>query len=266
MKLLFTDSELCALHRIRDLVLPGFVTSSDTDDVRMDVIALRGLAARELIAFDAGEVRPSAALEQVLAPCADPVLVAEVTIERDGEITYAGLVRAADGGSSVFAARPWGLLSVEPATASATDLLGDLCQLDQVGAVGHHATTVNSRDYLHADELLAAGSPDAAVDLLVSSGASLGVAHAWLGAVEHRLATVMVTVARTAGTGPFLAIELGWLVAQDGTAWQISTAELGSDWDQPAAETVTTLRQVGAGTLRDALADVCEAEPVGAAR
>ncbi|MGH3658151.1 MAG: hypothetical protein ACRDUA_15965, partial [Micromonosporaceae bacterium] len=114
-------------------------------------------------------------------------------------------------------------------------------------------------DYLAADDLVTEGAYAVAVRLLVVAGATEAAAQGWIDAVRGRRRTVSFALARDLG-GRYVAVELCWVVAPDGTAWQVSTDPVGGsvpDWDvddDPPA--VTTVQQVTPQALRDTLAQV----------
>jgi hypothetical protein len=229
-----TVDELRAVAALADVVLPRFVTADDDSDPRVDAAALRGLAARALVTLDQ-EVRLGAELSRL---CGRPDSVVELEVEDGG-----ALLRCAVVGATVFLEQQAGLVRLEPA-GSALDLVNRLGRLDQIAEPGPHCFTVPTKRYLAADDLLLAGDPEAAVATLGRPGAD-----AWIEAVRTRRHSVSVAAARG-----HLAVELCWLVAGDGTAWRVTTGPAGV----AGSTEVTTVRQVAAAELAEALAEVLE--------
>src|SRR6266508_1794836 len=153
------------------------------------------------------------------------------------------LLRCAVVGATVFGEQQAGLVRLEPA-GSPLDLVNRLGRLDQIAEPGPHCFTVPTKRYLAADDLLLAGDPEAAVAALGRPGAD-----AWIEAVRTRRHSVSVAAARG-----HLAVELCWLVAGDGTAWRVTTGPA----DVAGSTEVTTVRQVAAAELAEALAEVLE--------
>jgi hypothetical protein len=184
MAVVLTVDELRALRRVVGVWLPRFVVEDDEEDLRVDLAALRGLAARDLLVLQAEDenavVEPAldAALEAVLAPFRDPALVVEVERKVDGRSAWFGAGQTGDSaGIGLMAWHSPGLVRVELVDADMADATARLCDIHMVT---HMVTTVVDSDELamdpdaliDADELALAGASDPAVAALVAGGAS----------------------------------------------------------------------------------------------
>jgi hypothetical protein len=281
---LLTIDEIRALRRVSRLSVPRFVAEGDVMDVRTDAVALRGLAARGLVTFveqgDEPRVEWTPALTALLTHCVRPDFVAQVTVESGAAkpaatgservvTEHAVLATTHLGpGATWFTAHPHHLVRCTQHTGDLDALLRHLCRLDELAPPQGLSLSVDLRRYLRADDLLAAGSPDTAVDVLVDAGAELGTAHAWIQALAHRRFSVAVSIAGTvdgspkgdgapdAGTAactdrnspraetspyddpgsldrtpsrqPVVRSEACWVVGEDGIAWRVLSVESAS--------------------------------------
>ncbi|MGH3717232.1 MAG: hypothetical protein ACRDT4_27785 [Micromonosporaceae bacterium] len=114
-RLILTVDELRALRRALGLRLPRFVTDDDSAELRIDVVALRGLAARDLVelteppavgAGPAGNLLLSEHLAGYLARCATSSLLAELVLEYAGELRHCAVLGDAPSSGGDAGAHP----------------------------------------------------------------------------------------------------------------------------------------------------------------
>ncbi|MEU0558031.1 hypothetical protein [Dactylosporangium sp. NPDC006015] len=223
-RLTLTLDELRALSRLADHWLPADVTDDDAD-LRIDLAAVRGLAARGLVP---GE-EP---LAGVLAPLTGPRTAVEIDADEAG--TRRWYAAAGDTSTTVLAGGPDGLVDVELLDGSPAAVVPRLLLLPaaQAEATGFD---VPADALAEADELVAGGAEDAALDVLCRAGVPAGPAASWLGAITGRRSAAAVRVAHhDPATGRSAVGELRWLVAGDGTAWQVTAVHGGLHRVAPA--------------------------------
>jgi len=268
--LVLTVDELRALHRVTGAWVPTFVAEDDSRDSRVDVAALRGLAARglvDLVPDAAGEFALADRLAGHLAPYRDARLVAEVEVEDP-----AALHQYAVGGADtvgLLTELAGGLTTLRLPAASASRAIVDLCRLGEVAARPGTSTgfEVDAEAHTEADDLALAGDRDAAVEHLVRAGAPMAAAAAWIDALTKRRCAAAVRVGTTgephpAAGGTYTGGELRWLVGGDGTAWRVSLRHTGAADDVSPA--VSVLAPVGAADLLRRLDELTTPAPEGA--
>lgn len=270
--LMVTVDELRALRRLDEgLRLPRFVTVDDESGpttATLDATALRGLAARDLLDTGRpGAVRPHPTLAALLAPYRHPTLFVEIEAEVDGRLSNTALAGTGGPSSGTLQEPPdihiSGLLALESTAGTDHDAILRLCHVDAVAQQPHgDPLTVDAAAHAEADELALEGDVPAAVAQLVAGGATTTAATAWVDAVLRRRAAVAVTVAHLTGDTTH-ATDLRWLVAADGTAWQVTAGERSSDTGTGTtaadAVPVSIITPVGAPAIRAALADLVRA-------
>ncbi|MEV0567532.1 hypothetical protein [Dactylosporangium sp. NPDC050588] len=224
-KLTLTLDELRALARLAGYWLPADVTDDDDADMRIDLAAVRGLAARGLLP---GEEPLAGALEPLTGPRT------AVEIDADEAGTRRWYAASGDTSTTVLAGRHDGLVDVGLLDGSPAAVVPRLLLLPDA----HVDTTgfdVDADALAEADELVAAGADGAALDVLRRAGVPAGPATRWLRAITGRRFAAAVRVAHhDAATGRFVADELRWLVAGDGTGWQVTTIHSGRHRVAPA--------------------------------
>ncbi|TDD92507.1 hypothetical protein [Actinomadura rubrisoli] len=220
--MIVTIDELRALRRIAYLSLPSFVTAGDTGDLAVDAAAIRGLAARDLVALPEAEpldgVRVAGGLRRLLGPCASPRTLAEIVIEREpGGRTARYSVAAGDAPPvTLLTALPAGLGSVELLDTDAGTLLPRLCGLDE------GAAATPSRVTLSVAHRLGEGGPD----------------------------------------GRFAAGELRWLIACDGTTALLTEPAGVAESATAVGEADGATVPVDVGSLRRDVRELIEGKAV----
>jgi hypothetical protein len=231
--LVLTVDEIRALGRITGGWLPRYVAEDDEEDLRVDLAALRGLAARDLLVWraervDSEHVTLDPALQAALEPFRDPATVVEVDLVTAGQATWFAASRAGDiAGTGLLAWHGTGLVTIELVGDGIAETVARLCQLTPTEPLTTTGVelVVHPDAQIDADELALAGAHDEAVAALVAAGATHTAARAWVAAVASCRRSVGVSVAHRFGTR-YEAGELRWLEAGDGTAWR---ATGGSD-------------------------------------
>jgi len=222
--------ELRALGRVVDLVVPAFVEDDDPADPTVDLAAIRGLMARGLVAASGAEPGDAVRLDDGLAAMLAPARSARVLAEVDEEVGDLGphtwaAVGDDVGPSTIVVEHGPGLVSVELDPDSVATVVAARCRVDDVAAdAGPEGFTVALGAQVAADEAVLEGDLERAVDLLRQAGAPDESARRWTDVVATRRRATGVQIARNVGSGPdgpFEAAEVHWLVAADGTAWQL---------------------------------------------
>lgn len=256
--IVLTVDELGALDRIVGLALPRFVTADDEADLRVDAAAIRGLAARGLVTIDeadaADPITLSAALAGLLAPCRGATAVAELVVETGGATARHALFAAGNAPTTHYLEQPAGLVRVDLTTRPFADKVRELCRLDELTRYGNGSLAfgVGADAHVAADDRLVAGDPAGAVATLVAAGAPAEAARGWADAVSGRRIAVTLTVA-----GRDRAGEVRWLVAADGTPWQIAAGlnasvpgGPGGDWADEEPAVHSEVSRVDGDTIR----------------
>lgn len=230
--LILTVDELRATARVEDLVLPAFVTDDDPVDEQIDLVALRGLVARGLVALAGREADDGIRLDDELVALLGPTRGARVLVEVDEEqgggapSTWAALGGDA-GPTTLFVEHGPGLVAVELSPERVAEMVARRCPLDDVvdEPVGT-GFTVALDAQATADEAVVDGDPDQGRQILIAAGVPPDLTEAWIEAVTGRRRATAVQLARNIGAdsdGPFEATELHWLVTAEGTAWLLSS-------------------------------------------
>jgi hypothetical protein len=273
--LVLSVDELQAGARLAGVPVPPMAADDDPDDPRVDLAALRGLAARGLVAGLAdADPEPSGLLSAVLAALDEPDWLLDVEIDvdlaPDRSPHQPGNGRSLPGSRQH---RRWNSLCGPGGAASVTALLGGLvhvdldavpdsaaelavrCGLPDVGAgrvapapgSGSDGFEVKAAAHVEADALALAGELDAAVAALVAAGVPSGAASGWVAAVATYRSAAAVRLARRIGGGAVEERELRWLVGGDDRVWRI-----GGDGD------VSRVSAVGVDGVRATLADLLQ--------
>jgi len=237
--LVVSVDELRAVCRTTDAVLPAFVTDEDAQIEAVDIAALRGLAARGLVALtDQQDLWIADAVLAVVAPTRGARLVAEVDEDTGFEnLTWAAL-GGQDGPTTVISEHGPGLLTMEALPAGVAEVVAERCDVAAVRADAPElGFTVPRAAHEAMGDALEDGATAAAVEPLLAAGAPAEAAEAFVEALASRRRAVAVQVARNLGTddeGPFEAAEVRWVEGPDGTAWRL-VIEL-SDEDESAVD------------------------------
>jgi hypothetical protein len=272
--LVVSVDELRAVHRLTGLCLPRFVVADDEDDPRVDVAALRGLAARDLVVLSPecpdspgcpdtpgspdGGVLLADPLVQLLAPSHVARRIVEIDVEASGVLDRHAVITGEAGTAVVVTEFDGGLVGLRRAKAGE---VRRLCGVDEVTELGAAMSfTVCAVALREADELALRGAGPTAVEVLTAAGVGEQTALAWITAVRERTCAVAVAVARSCGDGgpdgPFEIDEMRWLVTGDGTAWRVTAARSSLEEVRSVLTRVTrvtrdelgdALEQVGAG-------------------
>jgi hypothetical protein len=247
-RLVLGVDELRAAARLAGVPVPFLVAADDPHDPRVDLAALRGLAARGLVTgLEAADPEPAGPLATVVDALVEPELVLEV--ERDGGRDT--LQAEGQGGGLTLTALPGGLVEVglgAPPTGheGLDELLGLAPPVADVPLVGVVEFEVPVSVHVEADELVLAGDAEAAVALLSGSGVAHPTAVRWTAAVAGRRGATALRVARRRN-GVVVGHELRWLVAGDGAIWLVDAG------DEREGAATSRVRRVGAAELRAAL-------------
>lgn len=235
--LVVSVDELRAVCRVTDAVLPAMVSDQDARIEAVDVAALRGLAARGLVALpDDMELWVADDLLAALAPTRGARLVVEVDEDAGrGSRTWAAL-GGDTGPTTVMTEHGAGLVRLEVRPGGVGDVVAERCDLSAVPASGADlGFTVPRAAHETMGDALDDGSTGAATEALVAAGAPAEAAGAFVAALHLRRRAVAVQVARNLGTGddgPFEAAEVRWVEGPDGTAWRLAVELL--DEDEPS--------------------------------
>lgn len=233
-RVVLSVDELRALCRSTDLVLPVKVTEGDEHVEAVDRVALRGLAARDLIDLTGNAtgfvVRGD--LSGALAPCHDARVVAEVDHDEGGDLTSWSVIGSDLAPSTVVAERSPGVVIVALEPADVAHIVVARCQATEVAVQSAGAGfTVPAATHQSANDAIDDGEQESAIDVLVGAGAAPDAATAFVHAVRHRRGAVAVKVARKVGVGddgPFEAGEVRWIVGPAGETWRL-TIELADE-------------------------------------
>jgi hypothetical protein len=242
--------ELRAASRLLGAHMPPFLAEGDPDDTRVDLAALRGLAARGLVVgLEVGGPEPVGDLADALAALDDMVALAEVVRDLGAEGGGAAERSAVARGRTatvVLHHRAGGLVDVTMDVADPGSVIVERCALGDLGAqrtVTPEPWSVDSDALERAEDLIMDGEGGSAATVLVSAGAPAESAGHWVRAVEQRRGGASVTVARLLGD-PDDAVEVRdvrWLVDGDGLGWRVD----GGDSETTVVRTTTAdeLRQ-----------------------
>lgn len=225
-RLVLTADELRALARLVGYWLPADVTDDDDADMRIDLAAVRGLAARGLVPGD----EP---LAGVLEPLAAPRTVVEIDADEAGVRRW--YAAAGDSSTTVLAGRVDGLVDAELLDESPAVAVPRVVLLPRAHArAADCGFDVDADAFAEADDLVVSGEDGPAFDVLRDAGVPAGPAAAWLRAITGRRFAAAVRVAHhdargghDATTSRFVGDELRWLVAGDGTVWQVTPIHSG---------------------------------------
>jgi hypothetical protein len=234
--------ELRALGRVADVVVPAFVEDDDPADPIVDLAAVRGLMARGLVAASGAAPGDAVRLDDDLAAVLAPARSGRVLAEVDDEIGATGArtwaaVGDDTGASTVVVGHGPGLVTVELCSDAVPAVVAARCGVDEVAAEPEpEGFSVALGAQIAADEAVLDGDLDGAVAALGDAGVLVTSARRWVDVVATRSRAVGVQIARNLGAGPdgpFEAAEVHWLVAADGTAWQLAVDldDLGPDDD-----------------------------------
>jgi len=232
--------ELRAVCRVTDAVLPPLVTDEDDEIEAVDVAALRGLAARGLVALvDDEELWIADDLLATLAPTRAARIVVEVAEHVGDESRMWAALGSDTGPTTVMSEHGPGLLRLEVLRSGVAGIVIDRCDLTGVQAgVTDHGFTVPRAVHEAMSNAIDEGATGAATDALAGAGTPAEAADAFVEAMTARRRAVAVQVALNLGTdgdGPFEAAEVRWVEGPDGTAWRM-VVEL-SDEEAPAGST-----------------------------
>ena len=240
--------ELRVAARLQGAVLPPLLADGDLDDPRVDLAALRGLAARGLVVgLEHGAPEPAGELAAALTRLDD--LVALIEMERDlGASSPVAPERRALAqsrhGTVGFGLRAGGLVDVELDLEDHRSTIVDACALDDLAApeaVVAPPWSVDRETLESAEDLMAAGEAIRAEKVLVAGGAAEGPARHWVRAVEQRRGGASVSVARLLAE-PEGAVEIRdirWLVDGDGRGWRVDSGD-----DEEAVVRPTTAEEL----------------------
>jgi len=233
--LVVSVDELRAAGRLVGAGMPPILAEGDPDDPRVDLAALRGLAARGLMSgLEDGDPEPTGELAEVLAALDDLVALAEVARDRGAENGGAGERRAVARGRTGTVAiqlRGGGLVDVTMDVVDPAALIVDGCALGDIEApppVVPLPWSVDGDTLETAEDLILGGEGSRAVAVLASAGVPDDAAGHWVRAVEQRRGGASVTVARLLGD-PEDAVEvrdIRWLVDGDGLGWRVDSGEM----------------------------------------
>lgn len=278
--LVVSVDELRAAVRLAGVPVPPAAGDDDPDDPRVDLAALRGLAARGLIVgLSEGDPEPAGVLATALAAFDEPDWILDVELDELDRRRESGDGRWPDGHREH---RRWNSYNGPHGAASAMVLLGGLMQVDLDGVPdsavdlaarcglpeesGRPAAEgqgdlpdasvgggtgepdgfeVTTAAHVEADALALAGELAAATAALAEGGARRGPASRWVEAVASHRSAVAVRVARRVADLAIEERELRWLVGGDHRVWQVD----GDD-------DVSRVRVVSADDVRAALADL----------
>ena len=237
--LVVSVDELRAICRVTDAVLPAFVTDDDAKIEAVDIAALRGLAARGLVALTDDEDLWIA--DDVLAALS-PTRDARLLVEIDEDTGFESRTWAALGGdagpTTVMAEYGPGLVTMEAVPMAVAEVVAERCGLAGVRAeVEYLGFTVPRAAHEAMGDLLDEGATGMAAEPLLAAGAPADAAVSFVEALVARRRAMAVQVARNVGTGdegPFEAAEVRWVEGPDGTAWQL-VVEL-VDEDEPMVD------------------------------
>jgi hypothetical protein len=271
--LLLSVDELRAAARLAGVPVPPLVAEDDPDDPRVDLAALRGLAARGLVVGLAeADPEPAGILAAALAALDEPTWLLDVELDTSPEPLLPAEPRAGSGFGGPgrdddprHGLRQWNEVQGPGGSASMTALLGGLVHIhldaerhgaaelaDRCGLPDHVATDdigfeVAVAGHVDADALALQGDLDGAVTILADCGVPVVAARQWVDAVASRRSAAAVRLVRRLDQGVAEVRELRWLVGGDGEVWQVDAG-----LQQDAAH----VRRVSAGHLRAELADV----------
>lgn len=239
--LVVSVDELRALARVTGLVLPAFVADDDSDDERIDLVALRGLMARGLVATVGPDPDGSLRLDDALAEVLEPARGAPVLAEVDEEVGDAAprtwaVMGDDDGPTLIVAEHGPGLVALDRSPDPVAVVVSTWCRLDEVEASPDiDGFVVPLGAQTAADGAIIDGDGDESIAILTAAGAPSEAARRWVDAVAGRRRSIGVQVARRVGDeGPFEATELHWLVGPDGSAWMLRHADASADHDHLA--------------------------------
>jgi len=222
--------ELRAASRLVGANMPPLLAGGDPDDTRVDLAALRGLAARGLVVgLEAGDPEPVGDLADTLAALDDMVALAEVERDLGAETGGTGerwAVARGRTGTVVLRLRAGGLLDVTMDLADPGSAIVDGCALGDLEArtaVIPEPWSVDSEALDTAEEMIMEGEGDRAATILVSAGAQTECAERWVRAVEQRRGGASVTVARllSDADGAVEVRDVRWLVDGNGLGWRV---------------------------------------------
>lgn len=237
--LVVSVDELRAVCRVTDAVLPAFVTDDDAKIEAVDIAALRGLAARGLVALtDDDDLWIADDVQAAVAPTRDARLLVEVD-EDTGLDTFTWALVGGDAGpTALMAEYGLGLVTLEVLPAAVTEVVTERCRLDEIRAqVDYLGFTVPRAAHEAMGDAIDEGASGLAAEPLLAAGAPADAAVAFVEALVARKRAMAVQVARNVGTGeegPFEAAEVRWVEGPDGTAWQL-VIEL-ADEDDPMVD------------------------------
>ncbi len=231
--LVVSVDELRAAGRLVGAGMPPLLAEGDPDDPRVDLAALRGLAARHLVVgLEDGDPEPADDLAVTLAALDDLVALAEVASEPGAATGGAGERRAVARGRTGTVAlrlRSGGLVEVTMDVVDPGALIIDGCALADIETptVLPGPWSVDTDTLDTAEDLILAGEGSRAATVLASAGVPDATAGHWVRAVEQRRGGTSVTVARLLDD-PQDAVEvraIRWLVDGDGLGWRVDSGE-----------------------------------------
>lgn len=237
--LVVSVDELRAVCRATDAVLPVFVSDGDAEIEAVDIAALRGLAARGLVALTDDQDLWIA--DDVLAVLA-PTKAASFVVEVDEDTGFDNRTWAAVGGdagpTAVMGEHGPGLVTMEVLSPGVAEVVSERCGLAGVRThVEDLGFTVPRAAHEAMGDEIDEGSTGLAAEPLLAAGAPADAAVAFVEALVARRRAIAVQVARNLGTGddgPFEAAEVRWVEGPDGTAWRL-VVEL-ADEDEPMVD------------------------------
>ncbi len=227
--------ELRAASRLVGAGMPPLLAEGDPDDPRVDLAALRGLAARGLVVgMEDGDPEPVGDLGDTLAALDDLLGLAEAARDMGAGANGAGERWAVARGRTATVTlrlRTGGLVDVDIDVEDPGSVIVDGCALDDLettSAVVAPPWSVDSDALETAEDLIEGGEGSRAATVLESAGVPDAAAGHWVRAVEQRRGATSVTVARLLGD-PDDAVEVRdvrWLVDGDGLGWRVDSEEM----------------------------------------
>lgn len=264
--LVLSADELQAAARVAGITLPPLLAIGDADQPRVDLAALRGLAARSLVAgLGDGLPQLSGALVDALDVLDAPSLVAEAEVDAGGSPASPPerwTVVVGAGSAVLFSLLAGGLVDVATVGGEQAAVIEAGCRLDAVAEdpPAGEAWETDAGAHAEADGLALDGDRTGAVGVLVCAGVAAEAAGAWVDAVVERRSATALRVARLTGVGGAVEIrDLRWLVDGAGGAWRVDpgTSPVAAG-DQERGGGTSVVRPVGAGALRAALDELLQ--------